>query len=127
MHFYADVEVYLRYAGQVKDGDHKVGELVQAIVERSRLRPGPNKAKFRILYDRGIDDVYGVIATLLDLKVIEQSGSWYTFTPIGRVQGEQALYNALYQNPEVYLAARNLVLGWQPELTGNLKIAEPEK
>ena len=82
--FHASCRLRLKAAGQIKakiDGkEHVIGIKTKAQVVKNRMGPPLRTAEFQILFDRGIDDYGSWLQVMKDYNLVQQGGSWYTFT-----------------------------------------------
>lgn len=120
--FYPDVRVYMKKAGVVKDGTRIIGEHLRVTTEKSRLWPGKHEAIFRVMYDRGVDDHFSVFTMAQEMKFLHQGGSWFELPGHGRWNGIDATLDAIRNERELYEKLRYLVLGYEPETTGQVTV-----
>lgn len=89
--FHASCRLRLKAAGQIKakvDGKEQVvGIKTKAQVVKNRMGPPLRTAEFQIFFDRGIDDYGSWLQVMKDYNLLQQGGSWYTYTD--KVTGEQ--------------------------------------
>ena len=82
--FHASCRLRLKAAGQIKakvDGkEHVIGIKTKAQVVKNRMGPPLRTAEFQILFDRGIDDYGSWLQVMKDYNLVQQGGSWYTYT-----------------------------------------------
>jgi recombination protein RecA len=108
--FYASVRLDIRRTGALKDGDEVIGNKTRVKVVKNKIAAPFKLAEFDIIYGQGI----GKVGELLDLavshKVIEKSGSWYSFDGDKLGQGVQQVTDYLTRQPELYEEIKKLVL-----------------
>ncbi len=89
--FHASCRLRLKAAGQIKakvDGKEQVvGIKTKAQVVKNRMGPPLRTAEFQIFFDRGIDDYGSWLQVMKDYNLLQQGGSWYTYTD--KVTGEE--------------------------------------
>jgi hypothetical protein len=88
--YHASVRLKTSSVGKIKDkNDVVIGNKMKVEVVKNRIGPPFRKAEFEMYYDSGLDNYSGWITVLKEHKVINQSGSTYTFDlPMGLVPGQ---------------------------------------
>ncbi|MFP4057892.1 MAG: recombinase RecA [Candidatus Brocadiia bacterium] len=101
LRFYASVRIDIRRIGAIKSGDQVVGNRTRTTVAKNKVAPPFRKAEFDIIYNRGIDRC----AEILDLgvihKIIEKTGSWYSYGDLRLGQGRENSSELLREKPEL--------------------------
>lgn len=86
LQFHSSCRLRLKGMGQikVKDKEHKkenvIGIKTKAQVVKNRMGPPLRTAEFDIRFDSGIDDYGSWLQLMKDYKLVDQGGSWYTYT-----------------------------------------------
>ena len=82
--FHASCRLRLKAAGQIKakvqGKEQTIGIKTKAIVVKNRMGPPLRTAEFNIFFESGIDDTGSWIQVMKDYKLLQQGGSWYTYT-----------------------------------------------
>ena len=99
--FYASVRLDIRKSQNIKDGDTIIGNEVKVKVVKNKVAPPFRKAEFDIMYGEGISRIGEVIDLGTDFKIIEKSGSWYSYNGTKLGQGKEATKKILNDNPEL--------------------------
>ncbi len=99
--FYASVRLDIRKSQSIKDGDTVIGNEVKVKVVKNKVAPPFRKAEFDIMYGEGISRVGEVIDLGVNFKIIEKSGSWYSYNGSKLGQGKEATKKLLNDNPEL--------------------------
>ena len=107
--FYASVRLDIRKSQAIKDGDTVIGNEVKVKVVKNKVAPPFRRAEFEIMYGEGISRVGEVIDLGVDFKILEKSGSWYSYNGSKLGQGKEATKGVLRDNPEL-----------QEEITGKI-------
>ncbi len=99
--FYASARLDIRKIGQIKDGDHVVGNRTRVKVVKNKVAPPFRKAEFDIIYGKGISKIGEIIDIGVEHNIIKKSGSWYSYENTKLGQGRDAAKNLLNDNPEL--------------------------
>jgi recombination protein RecA len=100
--FYASVRLDIRRIGSIKKGDEILGNETRVKVVKNKVAPPFNKVEFEILYGQGISREGEVISLGVQEKLIEKSGSWYSYQGQKIGQGKDNVRQFLRDNPEIY-------------------------
>jgi recombination protein RecA len=111
--FYSSVRLDIRRIATIKEGDSAVGNRVRVKVVKNKVAPPFRQAEFDIVYGEGIS----ALGDMLDLgaarKIVEKSGTWYSFGDERLGQGRANAVKFLKENPEL---ARKLEAALRAEL-----------
>ncbi len=99
--FFADMRLDVRRVGDLKEGGEKSGNRVRVRVVKNKLAPPFQEAEFDVLYGEGICKLCDLIDVATDLKVINKSGSWYSYGDIKLGQGKDQARKFLSENPDI--------------------------
>lgn len=112
--FYASVRLDVRRSvsaqNSVMEGDLKVGNQVTVKVIKNKMAPPFRQAQFDILYGTGIDKQGELIDMAVDAKVVNKSGSWFSYEDMKIGQGRAAVAELLKDNEELSEEIRKKVL-----------------
>ncbi len=117
--FYSSIRVDIRRIGSIKEGDQVVGNRTRVKVVKNKLAPPFRDAEFDILYNQGISWEGDLIDLGVEKKLIEKSGSWFSYKGERLGQGRENAKSFLREHGEV---ARELALKLR-ELLGLTKPA----
>ena len=102
--FYASVRMDIRSIGNIKDGDEVIGRRTRVKVVKNKVAPPFREAEFDILF-RGDDVGISKEGDLLDLgvqhRVIEKSGTWFSYGGLRLGQGRENARIYLKENEQV--------------------------
>ncbi|MBC7455841.1 MAG: recombinase RecA [Massilia sp.] len=96
--FYASVRLDIRRTGSIKSGDEVIGNETKVKVVKNKIAPPFKEAHFDILYGEGTSREGEILDLGADNKVVEKSGSWYSYNGERIGQGKD--------NARIYLKER---------------------
>ncbi len=99
--FYSSVRIDIRRIGSIKEADQVIGNRTRAKVVKNKVAPPFKDAEFDILYGSGISREGELIDLGLALKIIEKSGTWYSFGKERLGQGRDNVRRYLIENSEL--------------------------
>jgi recombination protein RecA len=98
--FYASVRIDIRRIGSVKEGEEIAGNRVRAKVVKNKVSPPFREAEFDILFGTGISQEGELIDIGLNLRIIEKSGTWFSYNGERLGQGRENARLFLKEHPE---------------------------
>ncbi|HVH36560.1 MAG TPA: recombinase RecA [Tahibacter sp.] len=99
--FYASVRLDIRRIGSVKKGDEIIGNETKIKVVKNKLAPPFKQVFTEILYGEGISRESELIDLGVDHKLVEKSGSWYSYSGERIGQGKDNARNFLREHKDV--------------------------
>ncbi|MFN2469268.1 MAG: recombinase RecA [Gaiellaceae bacterium] len=99
--FYASVRLDIRRIETLKEGVEAIGNRVRVKVVKNKVAPPFKQAEFDILYGHGISWEGTVLEAGLERKVIQKSGSYFSFEEERLGQGRQNAAAFLREHPDV--------------------------
>jgi recombination protein RecA len=99
--FYASVRIDIRRVASIKDKNDTVGNRVKVKVVKNKLAPPFREAEFDIMFGEGISKAGDLIDLGAANKVIDKSGTWFTFADERLGQGRENAKRYLQENPAV--------------------------
>ena len=78
--FYSSVRLDIRRTGAIKKGDEVIGSETKVKVIKNKVAPPFKQAEFDIMYGEGISRLGEVIELGTNLKLVEKSGAWYSYS-----------------------------------------------
>jgi recombination protein RecA len=99
--FYASVRVDIRRIGAIKDGDTMVGGRTRVKVVKNKVAPPFREAEFDVMYGEGISREGDLIDQGVERKIIDKSGTWFSYGSDRLGQGRENAKAFLRQNPQI--------------------------
>ncbi len=99
--FYASVRLDIRRIETLKDGVEAIGNRVRVKVVKNKVAPPFKQAEFDIIYGEGISWEGTVLDAGLERKVVQKSGSYFSFGDERLGQGRQNATAFLREHPDV--------------------------
>src|SRR5271154_7039639 len=102
--FYASVRLDIRRIETLKDGVEAIGNRVRVKVAKNKVSPPFKQAEFDIIYGEGIPWEGTVLDAAIERKVVQKSGSYFSFGDERLGQGRQNASLFLKEHPDVVQA-----------------------
>jgi recombination protein RecA len=99
--FYASMRVDIRRIGAIKDGEQTIGNRTKLRVVKNKVAPPFRLAEFDILYGEGISREGDLLDLGVAHRVVEKSGSWYSYGDLRLGQGRENSRKFLKDNPDL--------------------------
>ena len=129
--FYSSVRLDMRRIETLKDGVEAYGNRVRVKVVKNKVAPPFKQAEFDIIYGSGISWEGTVLEAALERKIVQKSGSYFSFGDERLGQGRQNAAAFLREHPDV---SDNIVHAIQAQLGPEniasarlLPVAEPDE
>jgi len=108
--FYSSVRLDIRRIGSIKQGDQFIGNKTRVKVVKNKLAPPFGQAEVEIRFGEGICPWSDLLNRALELELIEQRGSWFSFGDEKLGQGREAARVWLREHPDVSAQIRARIL-----------------
>ena len=99
--FYSSVRLDVRRSEVLKNGEEFLGNRVKVKVVKNKVAPPFKTAEFDILFGTGISIEGDLLDLGVKLKVIDRSGTWFTYGDTRLGQGRENARKYLQDNPAV--------------------------
>src|SRR5262245_51756540 len=99
--FYSSVRLDIRRIETLKDGVEAIGNRVRVKVVNNKVAPPFKQAEFDIIYGEGISWEGSVLDVGLERKLVQKSGSYFSFGDERLGQGRQNATAFLREHPDV--------------------------
>jgi recombination protein RecA len=86
-----------------------VGGRVRVKVVKNKVAPPFREAEFDILYGEGISKQGDLLDLAVDRKIVEKSGTWFSFNGERLGQGRENAKQFLKDNPDTFKTMEDLV------------------
>jgi recombination protein RecA len=109
--FYSTMRLDVRRIESIKQGEAVVGNRTRVKIVKNKVAPPFKLAEFDIMYGVGISKEGDLLDCAVDQKIVEKSGSWYSFQGEKIGQGRENVKTFLTENPEIMKRIQDLLLG----------------
>jgi recombination protein RecA len=99
--FYASVRLDIRRIETLKEGVEAIGNRVRVKVVKNKVAPPFKQAEFDILFGSGVSWEGTVLDAALERKIVQKSGSYFSFEEERLGQGRQNATAFLREHPDV--------------------------
>ncbi|MBF0499573.1 MAG: recombinase RecA [Candidatus Riflebacteria bacterium] len=99
--FFSSIRIDIRRKDQLKDGDQPIGYTTEVKVVKNKVAPPFKKGRFDMMFGKGISKEGEVLDLAEESKIIQKSGSWYSYGDTRIGQGRENTKEFLTQNPDI--------------------------
>jgi recombination protein RecA len=99
--FYASVRLDIRRVASLKQGDETIGNRTRVKVVKNKVAPPFKEAEFDIMYGTGVSWEGDLVDLGVASKLVEKSGSWFSYGGERLGQGRENAKQYLVDNPGV--------------------------
>jgi recombination protein RecA len=99
--FYSSVRLDIRRIASIKDGEEVVGNRTKVKVVKNKVAPPFREAEFDIIYGEGISKLGDLLDLAVNNKIVEKSGTWFSYGDERLGQGRENVKRFLLQNPDM--------------------------
>lgn len=99
--FYATMRMEIRRVTSIKEGQEVIGNRTRVKVVKNKIAPPFKEVEFDIVYGRGISREGDVLDLGVEAKLVEKSGTWYSYNGERLGQGRENSKNFLREHPDV--------------------------
>jgi recombination protein RecA len=99
--FYSSVRIDIRRTNQIKDGEEVTGSRVKVKVVKNKCAAPFRQAEFDVNYGEGISKEGELIDIGLDHRIVEKSGSWFSYGDTRLGQGRENAKQFIRENPDL--------------------------
>ena len=99
--FYASVRLDIRKIENIKQDGEVKGNRVRVKVIKNKVAPPFREAEFDIVYGEGISKAGNILDMAVNMDIIENSGSWFSYNGDRIGQGRENVKKFLKENPDI--------------------------
>jgi len=99
--FYASMRIDIRRIGAIKDGEVTIGNRTRLRVVKNKFAPPFRTAEFDIIFGEGISREGDLLDLGVAHRVVDKSGSWYSYGDLRLGQGRETSRTFLKDNPDL--------------------------
>ena len=99
--FYSSVRVDIRRIGAIKEGEQITGNRTRAKIVKNKMAPPFRQAEFDIMFGQGISKNGEILDLGVSNRVVEKSGSWFSYGGERLGQGRENCKQFLLENPDI--------------------------
>jgi recombination protein RecA len=99
--FYSSVRIDIRRTNQIKDGEEVTGSRVKVKVVKNKCAAPFRQAEFDVNYGEGISKEGELIDIGLEHRIVEKSGSWFSYGDTRLGQGRENSKQFIRENPDL--------------------------
>ena len=99
--FYSSVRLDVRKIETIKQGSEMIGSRTRVKVVKNKVAPPFKQAEFDILYGKGISRESCLIDLGVEHKILQKSGTWYSYNDTRLGQGKENTRDFLQNNPQL--------------------------
>ena len=100
--FYTSIRLDIRRIATIKVGNEMVGNRTRVKVVKNKMAPPFREAEFDIMYDQGISKEGDVLDKAVEFRIVQKSGTWFSYNDLRLGQGRENVKAFLKENPEVF-------------------------
>ena len=100
--FYSSVRIDIRRIGAIKDGDQVVGNRTRVKIVKNKVAPPFRMVEFDLIYGEGVSREGDLLDLAVDRRIVEKSGTWFSYNGERLGQGREKVKLFLRQNPEIF-------------------------
>jgi len=98
---YSSIRTDIRRVASIREGDQVVGNRTRVKIVKNKLAPPFREAEFDILYNQGISYEGDLLDLAAEKKLVEKSGTWFSYKGERMGQGRENAKQFLKEHPDL--------------------------
>ncbi len=99
--FYTSIRLDIRRIATIKEAEDMVGNRTKVKVVKNKMAPPFREAEFDIMYSKGISREGDVLDQAVNFRIIEKSGTWFSYGETRLGQGRENVKRFLVENTKI--------------------------
>jgi recombination protein RecA len=91
----------IRRIATIKEGGESMGNRTKVKVVKNKMAPPFREAEFDIMYSEGISKEGDILDKAVDFRIIDKSGTWFSYNEIRLGQGRENVKRFLQENKDM--------------------------
>ena len=99
--FYTSVRMDIRRIATIKEANEAMGNRTKVKVVKNKLAPPFRECEFDIMYSLGISREGDILDQAVNYRIIDKSGTWFSYKETRLGQGRENVKRFLKENPDI--------------------------
>jgi recombination protein RecA len=99
--FYTSVRMDIRRIATIKEANEVMGNRTKVKVVKNKMAPPFREAEFDIMYSEGISRAGDILDQAVNYKIVDKSGTWFSFKETRLGQGRENVKRFFKENPDI--------------------------
>ena len=108
--FYASLRLDVRRIAGLKDREENIGNRVRVKVVKNKLSPPFKQSEFDLIFGEGISTEGDILDLAVAEKIVQKSGSWFSYNGDNLGQGRENTRQYMKDNPELVADLRRQII-----------------
>jgi len=100
--FYTSIRIDIRRIATIKEGEDSTGNRTKVKVVKNKMAPPFREAEFDIMFSEGISREGDVLDQAVEHRIVQKSGTWFSFGETRLGQGRENVKRFLKENADMY-------------------------
>lgn len=99
--FYTSIRMDIRRIATIKEANEAMGNRTKVKVVKNKLAPPFRECEFDIMYSQGISREGDILDQAVEHRIIDKSGTWFSFKDTRLGQGRENVKRFFLENPDI--------------------------